>query len=250
MTDHPDRLLEARFAERIRRDLDAGLPGLDPAAANVAARALGGTGRRHPIVAIVTVLAAAALTVGALQLLPAGGGPASASPDVSASATAASTPSAAATGADAIIRVAQGERVQAVPATEELAQAFDLAYQFAQEHPDDTGYPWLDPSSGDLVLSAATAQGRSLLESEAAGLSVPARIRDVAHSFAELQRIQDDVTRLRAEGVVDAELIHQTSPDHRDNRTLITMSADSPALIEALAERFPADAIAVRIAPG
>ena len=152
-------------------------------------------------------------------------------------------------GMGEIIRVAAGERVQSVPLNEDFAQAFAQAWTFTQDHPTDVGYPWLDPSSGELVLSAVSAHGETLLQAEIARFSVPVRIRQVTHSFAELQQIQEDVTHLYAEGVTDANLIYETSPDHRDNCTLITMSGESQPLLEALLQRFPADAIAVQVDP-
>jgi hypothetical protein len=82
---------------------------------------------------------------------------------------------------------------------EAVATAFDQALRLAEEGtPNDLGYPWIDPSTGELVVSAATAHGRAVLESTSFG--VPVRIRDVAHSYAELQKIQDDATRLYAQG--------------------------------------------------
>ncbi len=251
MADHPDPNLEQRFAERLRRDLDAGLPSIDPADAARTARSRRGFHLTRAVLGVATVLVAAALTFGVLQVLgPTGPGTGSGSRAPSPTPTTAPTPSSiAGVDSSAIIRVAPGENVQVGPASEDLLHAFDQAWTFAQAHADDVGYPWVDPGSGELVLSAVTARGRSLLGSEAADLTVPFRIRDVTHSFGELQRIQDEVTRLRAEGVTDADLIFATMPDHRDNRVLISMSAESRALIEALAQRFPADAIAIQVDP-
>jgi hypothetical protein len=101
--------------------------------------------------------------------------------------------------------------------------------------------------TGELVLSAATPAGRELLAT--AGVPVRYRIRDVAYGFAELQRIQVDVPHLRTEGVPDADRIFGTGPDQRDNRTIIWISAMSRPLLDALAARFPVDAIAVRVDP-
>ena len=101
--------------------------------------------------------------------------------------------------------------------------------------------------SGELVLSAVTPHGRELIE--AAGITVPHRVRDVAHGATELRRIQDDVTFLGSRGVTDAELISMTLPDHRDNRALIVISAMSRPLLEYLAEQYPVDAIAVQVDP-
>ncbi len=126
--------------------------------------------------------------------------------------------------------------------------AFDQALRLAEEgNPNDLGYPWIDPSTGELVVSAATAHGRALLESTSFG--VPVRIRDVAHTSAELQKIQDDATRLYAQGVPDAVLIYETGPDFRDNRTWITIARFSRPLLDELARRFPPDALVVVVDP-
>src|SRR5258705_13046359 len=95
-----------------------------------------------------------------------------------------------------ILLVSAGEQVQATPASEDFAVAFSDAMQLAEANGDDIGYPWIDPSSGVLVLSAVTPRGRDLLQ--AASISVPHRIRDVAHGAGELRRIQDEVTFLRS----------------------------------------------------
>jgi hypothetical protein len=146
-----------------------------------------------------------------------------------------------------ILLVDVGEQVQAAPPTEELKVAFSRATELADANGDDLGYPWFDPASGELVLSAVTANGRAIVE--AAGITVPYRIRDVVHGAAELERIQHEATLLRSEGIPGAELIYATGPDYRDNRTIIVISAMSRPLLDALAERFPADAIAVRVNP-
>jgi hypothetical protein len=149
--------------------------------------------------------------------------------------------------ATGILLVDVGEEVQSGPLTEEVAIAFSDAMVFAEANGNELGYPWIDPGSGELVLSAVTPRGRDLIE--AAGITVPYRIRDVAHGAAELRRIQDDVTFLGSRGVPDADLIFMTIPDHRDNRALIVISAMSRPLLEYLAEQYPVDAIAVQVDP-
>ena len=149
-----------------------------------------------------------------------------------------------------IIMLTPGERVQHGPANEEMAVAFDKAWRFAEQHANDTGYPWLDPATDELVLSAATDDGRELLEAEAIRLAVPSRIRQVTYSFAELQRIQNDASDLRLQGgVPGADLIYKTYPDHRDNRTVISIAEMNEALLNELASRFGGDALAVEVAP-
>jgi hypothetical protein len=158
----------------------------------------------------------------------------------------AATPS---SGLDAsgILLVGVGEQVQSRPGTEDLAVAVSRALELAEANGNDLGYPWLDPASGELVLSVVTPRGRELVE--AAGITVPHRTRDVAHGAAELRRIQDDVTFLHSRGVPDSERIYATIPDHRDNRALIVISSMSPSLLAYLAAHYPADALAIQVDP-
>jgi hypothetical protein len=112
----------------------------------------------------------------------------------------------------------------------------------------DLGYPWIDPSNGELVVSTVTQKGRQLVEQ--AGLNVPFTSRTVAHGTAELVGIQDEATQLVTKGVTGAELIYRILPDHRDNRTLLVIKATSAPLLEALASRFPNGTVAVEVKPG
>jgi hypothetical protein len=174
------------------------------------------------------------------------------SPSAVGSAPVAATPSRAIApsanlDSHGIMLVAVDEQVQAVLPTEELKMAFSQGLELAQANGTDLGYPWFDASTGQLVLSAVTPRGRALVD--AAAIKVPHRIRVVGHGATELRHIQDDVTFLRSRGVPDAQLIYATSGDHRDNRTLIVISATSPALLEALAGLYPPDALAVGVNP-
>jgi hypothetical protein len=148
--------------------------------------------------------------------------------------------------ATGILLVRTGEQVQAAPRGEEMATALSNAIQLA-EGSTDVGYPWVDPSTGGLVLSAVNATGRATIA--AAGFTVPYTVRDVAHGGAELRRILDDVTFLGSRGVSKAELIYMTAPDHRDNRALIVMSAMDRSLLDYLAQHYPIDALAVEVDP-
>lgn len=146
-----------------------------------------------------------------------------------------------------ILFVGVEESVQTGPLVRRLANAFGDAMELAEANGVDLGYPWVDPSTDELVLSTATPRGRELIE--AAGISVPHRVRDVAHGAAELRRIQDEATFLNAQGVAGAELIYLTLPDFRDNRALLVISAISRPLLDYLAAHYPADAIAIQIDP-
>jgi len=149
--------------------------------------------------------------------------------------------------ATGIILVDVAEQIQPGPLPRRMANAFGDALLLAEANGNDLGYPWVDPVSNELVLSAVTPRGRELVE--AAGITVPHRIRDVAHGAAELQRIQHDVTFLGSRGAPDADLIFMTIPDYRDNRALIVVSAMSRPLLDYLAEHYPVGAIAVQVDP-
>ncbi len=137
--------------------------------------------------------------------------------------------------------------VEAKPTSEDQAQALSDALEFAQGHPDDIGYPWIGPASGDLVLSAASATGVDLLAGSAADVKQPTSVRNVAFSFGKLEAIKDEAIRLQATGVPDADLIYMTGPDPKSNRITIVVSAPSERLFEALANRFGTQAIESRI---
>jgi hypothetical protein len=147
----------------------------------------------------------------------------------------------------AVLFIEPGEKVQTGPPTEELKVVMSNLQVLAENHGDDLGYPWFDATTGELVLSVVTPRGRELIDG--AGITAPYRIRSVAHGTAELRRIQDDATFLRAQGVPGAELIYSTVPDWRDNRALIVISAASQPLLDALTARYPADALAVQVKP-
>lgn len=151
--------------------------------------------------------------------------------------------------ATGILIIGLGEQVQAVPPNEPFALAFDGFMSFVTAHPEDLGYAWIDPESKEMVLSATTKKGRTLVEDRAAKMEFPYRIRTVEHSYAELQRIMNDATRLVAAGVPHAELIYMLYPDERDNRIVVVIRKWSRPLVDALADRFPADALAILVDP-
>jgi hypothetical protein len=209
------------------------------------------------LVAMLAVGACSSQTIPTLTplIIPTQSAPGQAAPTEAAMATAAPTPvvsAVASAGASldttGILIVGRDYQMQSGSKDEAVSTAFGQALQLAvQGNPTDLGYPWIDPSTGGLVVSAATAHGRALLESTSFG--VPTRIRDVAHSCAELRKIQDDATFLNGQGVPDAVLIYETGPDYRDNRAWITIARFSRPLLDELARRFPPDAVIVVVDP-
>jgi hypothetical protein len=153
----------------------------------------------------------------------------------------------ASVGQPGILLVEPGEKVQSGPPTEELKMAMSSLLVLAENHGDDLGYPWFDVTTGEIVVSVVTPHGRELVDG--AGINEPYSIRVVAHGACLLQRIQDDATFLRGQGVPGAELIYSTVPDWRDNRAMIVISAPSQPLLDALAARYPPDALAVQVDP-
>src|SRR4051794_32704417 len=144
-----------------------------------------------------------------------------------------------------ILLVDVGAPIQARPPNETVGIAFSAALDQAEAHGDDLGYPWIDPASGELVLSAVNQQGRQLID--ATTISLPHRTRDVKHGAKEIRHIQDDATFLRSRGAPGAELIYMTVADQRDNRALLVISAMSRPLLDYLAAHYPADALAIQV---
>jgi hypothetical protein len=201
---------------------------------------------RRALFGLVAVLVVAAVAVTALLWRV---GPSS---DGGGSRASSSQSPAAVSGASldptGILVVGRDYQMQSGSTDEAVKTAFGNAMQLALEsNPNDLGYPWIEPSTGGLVVSAVTAHGRALLEGTSFG--VPVRIRDVAHSVTELQKILDGATRLNAQGVTDAILIYEAGPDYRDNRAWITIARFSRPLLDELARRFPPDALIVVIDP-
>lgn len=229
---------------------------------------------RVGLLVVATVLIAATLTLAAFQLLrPAGNSvaqPGTQPPSAQSIPTTAPAPSTTASCSDeplatrsgspthngttldpsGILLVPLGEQVQAAAVEcETFNLAFDQVLRLAMAHPTDFGYPWLDPGTTEVLFSVATSEGWNFAAELGPTLPIPYAVREVDHTYAELQRIQDDVTYLRSDGVVDAELIFKVFPDQRDNRTLIVMSGLSRPLLDELAMRFGAEALAVQIDP-
>jgi hypothetical protein len=129
-----------------------------------------------------------------------------------------------------------------------LGLAYDRAYRFAVEHADDLGYPWDDRGNLTLVVSAVTPRGHVLAEQWGRlGWDVPVRIRTVARSFGELERIKHDVidiARLRLPG---SEYIRSTWGDGRRNRVIIEVQRLTDEVAAAIVERHGTETVAVLV---
>ncbi|HKC92103.1 MAG TPA: hypothetical protein VKE23_12345 [Candidatus Limnocylindria bacterium] len=150
-----------------------------------------------------------------------------------------------------------------------LRKAWNDAYTLADEvYPDDFGRPWMDLTTDDVVVSAATANGVEIARQWVqSGLRVASpkpggpftidlprpdvaiRIRLVQHSILAFERIMDGVTDLARAGVPGADRIYSLGPDPEHDRVIILTDRLNDELLEAIATRFGTNVIAVRIDP-
>ena len=155
------------------------------------------------------------------------------------------------------------------PLPDSLRKAWNDAYTLAEEaYPDDFSRPWMDLTTDEVVVSAATANGAEIARRWVqSGLRVASpkpggpftidlprpevavRIESVQHSILGLQRIMDGVTDLARDGVPGADRIYSAGPDPEHDRVIIVTDRLNDQLLEAIAARFGIDVIAVRVDP-
>jgi len=151
------------------------------------------------------------------------------------------------------------------PIPDQLRKAWNDAYTLAQEaYPDDFGRPWMDLTTDEVVVSAATANGAEIarrwvqsglrvplpkMTVDLARPEVPVRIRSVRHSIMGFQRVMDDVIDLSRAGVPGADRIYSAGPDPEHDRVIVETDRIDDRLLEAIAARFGVQVIAVRIDP-
>jgi hypothetical protein len=155
------------------------------------------------------------------------------------------------------------------PFPDRLRQTWNDAYTLAQEvYPDDFGRPWADPTTDEVVVSAATANGYEIARRWVqSGLRVPSpkpggpftidlprpdvsvRIQTVRHSVLDLERLMDRVIDLRREDVPGADRIYSAGQDPEHDRVIIVTDRLNDQLLDAIAARFGVDVIAVRVDP-
>jgi len=155
------------------------------------------------------------------------------------------------------------------PLPDPLRSAWSNAFTLAQEgYPDDFARPWVDPTTGELVVSAATPSGVEIAQRWVqSGLQVPSpkpggpftidlprpevtvRIRLVQHSIRGLDRVIDGVIDLVRAGVPGAERIYSAGQDPEHDRVIIVTDRLNDQLLEAIAARFGVAVIAVRVDP-
>jgi len=149
------------------------------------------------------------------------------------------------------------------PLPEALAKAWSDARWLADSASADFGAPWADRVTGHLVVAPTGERGRALVRAwttEGVDVqlrkpmflsppSVPVTERVPSRSWADLQLIADDATRLVAAGVTDADLMRTTTVDVAHDRVVLTVARFSEPLFASLAARYGTEAIAVRIDP-
>lgn len=154
----------------------------------------------------------------------------------------------------------QSANLTVSPMSERLAQAWSDALRLAESHPASFGYPSPDTTRNVLVVTTVDAaadalvaqwrtSGLALSLSKQTTIAAPAALvetRRVQRSFAELERIKDDLTFLAQRGVPHAELIFQVDRDYNANRLTISIDGASALVGRALAGRYAADSYTLR----
>jgi hypothetical protein len=155
------------------------------------------------------------------------------------------------------------------PPPDPLRKAWNNAFTLAHEgHPDVFGYPWMDRTTGELVVAVANPTGEALARQWVrSGLQVaspkpggpftidlPApevtvRIRSGQHSIRQLQRVMDDVIDMTRARVPGADHIYSAGPDPEHDRIIVEMDRVSDPLLKQIAARFGVNVIAVRVNP-
>lgn len=151
--------------------------------------------------------------------------------------------------------------------TEAQGAAIDAAQNAATLDPDNLSYPYIDRTTGQIVVTAVTASGQKSAAAIAAGslptaltrrkakpgqaalplphISIPGRSEAVKHSQRQLQGIMDDVI---GRGLVTPGVtVIDDYPDPQRNQVVLEVDNAPADFLAALASRYDASAIAVRV---
>jgi hypothetical protein len=143
--------------------------------------------------------------------------------------------------------------LQSTPSNELQSRAYWQAWEYAEMHGSDVGYPWIDGASGLVHIRAASSQGRALLQTVrtvGALATLPVDIEDVEYSFADLEAIRGDIAaRFEARDPLYMD-IAKTAPDEINNRIIVTTRDATDGLLADLADRYGTVPVAVRELPG
>lgn len=151
------------------------------------------------------------------------------------------------------------ERIRDMP--EELKAAASFAWEVAEDHPEDLGYPWPDPEAKALEVRVVSPRGEAAVREWMAGGAkrlglkprelprpeVRIRFVTVDRSFRQLTDIQHG--SVPARDLPDGDAIYMVGPDRRRNATEITVDRLSDPLLRALAARYGTAAIVIRVEP-
>jgi hypothetical protein len=122
--------------------------------------------------------------------------------------------------------------------------------ELERANPDDLSYSWFDEERGVVVVDATTAHGQSLAGQAvgwAAQLKASLHRRTVKHSVKALEQIRTELATSARKTMPDHDAIWLVEPDYANNRLIVTIDRHSPALLEDLAKRYGAQAVAVRV---
>jgi hypothetical protein len=131
------------------------------------------------------------------------------------------------------------------PLPTNLALALDDANRASAADPQNLAFPWVDRSSGTVVVPAATAAGTAKATGfrSARATAAPTRVVTVKHSRAYLQKIMDDTIGLTASAKVQL-----TQADPANDRAILWLdAAPTDSYLRALASRYDPSAIAVYV---
>ncbi|WP_344661095.1 S1 family peptidase [Catenulispora subtropica] len=161
------------------------------------------------------------------------------------------------------ITVLMSRPAPAAVLTADQSAALDAAELQSENDPSDFSFPYVDRKTGTVVVTSATASGRSRMAALASrplpsrgeadpkgGLpkratpAVPRRVADVGHSRAYLQRIMDE-----AIGVGPLATVGADYPDPEQGKVVLEVTALSQAHLDDLAKRYDPAALEIVVAP-
>ena len=129
-------------------------------------------------------------------------------------------------------------------------RSMEAADALVRANPSDFAPVWLNRSTGQVHLAAATprgsAMGRTAKVASWSGVAVTTDVAGVA-SQATLVDLMDRLIDVRMSGVSGAESIHLTEVDAELGRAVVTAGTFTKELGGYLAENFPLDLIALRV---
>lgn len=146
-----------------------------------------------------------------------------------------------------------------------LGKAWSDARLLVEANQNVMAPPWGDRARRELVLSVTSADGETIARrwvaqgavvpagvktAELARPQVPVRFRTVKRSYADLQRLGDEIIELtRAKAVPGTDAIRSFGADEERNAILMEVQSLSDDLAKELVRRFGTEAVIVRVDP-